>query len=167
MSAPVWRIASETASHMANDMSGEGARVTGGRWNSVGVPLLYCSSSVPLAMLETLCYLQYGSMPLNRFLIRIDIPDEVWMDRQVLSPLPGGWDAVPAGLTSRLAGDAWVAQGRAALLVVPSVLIPEEENVLINPAHADTARTAATTVKRWHFDPRLLRAANSAASPRR
>lgn len=118
--------------------------------------MIYCATTIALATLETVVYLGTGSLPLNRFLVRIDIPDSVWAARSVLDPLPGGWDAVPAGLTSRAAGDAWAASASSALLMVPSVIVPDEFNVLINPLHADVALITATTIKRWIYDPRFF-----------
>ncbi|MCE3605400.1 RES family NAD+ phosphorylase [Massilia sp. P8910] len=156
MTACVWRIAVEAPAWTANDLSGTGAKLSGGRWNSPGTPMIYCATTIALATLETVVYLGTGSLPLNRFLVRIDIPDSVWAARSVLDPLPGGWDAVPAGLTSRAAGDAWAASASSALLMVPSVIVPDEFNVLINPLHADVALITATTIKRWIYDPRFF-----------
>jgi RES domain-containing protein len=156
MTVAIWRIATETATYAANDMSGTGAKNSGGRWNSKGTPVVYCSSSIALATLETIHYLQTGGLPFNRYLVRIDVPDDVWSARQMLDPLPAGWDAIPAGISARAAGDAWFASGAAALLLVPSVIVPDEHNVLINPAHADASQIKATTVKRWTYDPRFF-----------
>lgn len=157
MTVPLWRIAVEAPAYAANDLSGTGARTTGGRWNSKGTPVVYCATNIALATLETVHYLRSGGLPFNRFLVRIDVPDAVWDARQVLDPLPGGWDAIPAGLAARTAGDAWIAAGGSALLLVPSVIVPDEYNVLINPRHADAAAIKATTLKRWIYDPRLFR----------
>lgn len=156
MTVPVWRIAVESPSYAANDLSGTGAKLTGGRWNSKGTPVVYSAANVALATLETVHYLSGGSLPFNRYLVRIDIPDVVWAARQVLDPLPGGWDAIPAGMSARTAGDAWIASGASALLLVPSVIVPDEYNVLINPQHGDAALMAATTLKHWIYDPRLF-----------
>jgi RES domain-containing protein len=156
MTAPLWRIAVEAPSYAANDLSGNGAKLTGGRWNSKGTPLVYCATSIALATLETVHCLRNGSLPFNRYLVRIDLPDAVWSARQVLDPLPGGWDAIPAGLSARMAGDAWVASGSSALLLVPSVIVPDEYNVLINAQHPDAGAIVATTVKRWIYDPRFF-----------
>jgi RES domain-containing protein len=157
MTVPLWRIAVEAPAYAANDLSGTGARTTGGRWNSKGTPVVYCATNIALATLETVHYLRSGGLPFNRFLVRIDVPDAVWDARQVLDPLPGGWDAIPAGLAARTGGDAWIAAGVSALLLVPSVIVPDEYNVLINPRHADAAAIKATTLKRWIYDPRLFR----------
>jgi RES domain-containing protein len=156
MSVAAWRIAVEAPTYAANDLSGTGARMTGGRWNDKGTPLVYCATNIALATLETVHYLRNGALPFNRYLVRIDIPDAVWGARQVLDPLPGGWDAIPAGSSARTAGDAWIASGASALLLVPSVIVPDEYNVLINPRHVDAAAIVATTLKRWIYDPRFF-----------
>jgi RES domain-containing protein len=156
MSVPVWRIAVEAPTYSANDLSGTGAKMTGGRWNSKGTPVLYCASNIALATLETVHYLRSGGLPFNRYLVRIDIPHDVWIARKVLDPLPGGWDAIPAGLSARTAGDDWIAARASALLLVPSVIVPDEFNVLINPQHPDAASLAATTLRRWVYDPRFF-----------
>jgi RES domain-containing protein len=156
MTMALWRIAQETPTYAANDLGGTGAKLTGGRWNSIGTPLIYCATNIALATIETVLHLRAGGLPFNRFLVRIDVPDTVWAARAVLDPLPGGWDAVPAGMTSRSTGDAWVASAGSALLLVPSVSVPDEFNVLINPIHPDTASITATTLKRWLYDPRLF-----------
>lgn len=156
MMASVWRIAIEAPAYSADDLGGAGAARAGGRWNGRRTAMVYCSSSIALAMLEALRFARTGSLPFNRFLVRIDIPDLVWGRREVLAPVPGGWDAVPAGRASMAAGDAWASSRRSALLLVPSVIVPEEFNVLLNPAHADAATIVATTMRRWVYDPRLV-----------
>lgn len=152
----LWRIALETPTYTARDMSGAGARITGGRWNSKGIPVVYCSTSIALATLETVYYLRAGALPFNRYLMRVDIPDALWAARQTLDLPPGGWDAIPAGMSSRAAGDGWIAAGASALLLVPSVIVPDEYNVLMNPRHADAGAISASTVKRWIYDPRFF-----------
>lgn len=156
MTVPVWRIAVEAPTYAANDLSGTGAKMTGGRWNSKGTPVVYCATNIALATLETFHYLGTGALPFNRYLVRVDVPDDVWHARQVLDPLPGGWDAIPAGVSARLAGDRWIASGASALLLVPSVIVPDEYNVLVNPQHGDAAGITATTVRRWMYDPRFF-----------
>lgn len=156
MTTPLWRIAVEAPAYTANDLTGAGAKISGGRWNSIGTPLIYSATNIALATIETVVYLRNDGMPFNRFLVRIDVPDTVWASRLVLDPLPGGWDAVPSGMTSRATGDAWAASGSSALLLVPSVCVPDEYNVLINPRHPDVASITATTIRRWIYDPRFF-----------
>lgn len=78
MSHSVWRIATDTNDYEADDLSGEGAKITGGRWNEVGVPMLYTSGSRALASLETIVHLNAGGLPLNRYLVEIDVPTDIW-----------------------------------------------------------------------------------------
>jgi len=156
MTVPVWRIAVEAPACAADDLPGMGAKITGGRWNSQGQPVVYCASNIALATLETVHYLHSASLPFNRFLVRIDVPDAVWDARQVLAPPPAGWDAIPAGITSRIAGDAWLAAQTSALLLVPSVIVPDEYNILVNPQHPDAPSLVASTVRRWQYDPRFF-----------
>jgi RES domain-containing protein len=156
MTVAVWRIAAEAPTYAANDLSGTGAKTTGGRWNSKGTPMLYCATNIALATLETVHSLSTGGLPFNRYLVRIDMPDDVWERRRTLDPLPGGWDAIPAGISARAAGDAWIAAAASALLLVPSVIVPDEYNVLINPQHGDATAIVATTVRRWTYDPRFF-----------
>lgn len=118
--------------------------------------MIYSSASIALAALETLSYLNPGALPFNRYLIRIEVPDDVWAAAQALPALPGGWDAIPAGMTSRQVGDAWVAACSSALLIVPSVIVPDEHNVLINPAHPQASTILAVTVRKWLYDPRFF-----------
>ena len=88
--------------------------------------------------------------------MRIDVPHYVWTARQVLArPAPVGWDAIPEGLVSRSLGSVWLAAGATALLAVPSVIINEENNVLINPTHPDAAKLTATKIRRFVYDHRV------------
>lgn len=153
----LWRIATDTREYEAHELSGRGAERTGGRWNRPGRPVVYAASSVALACLETVVHLNAGGLPLNRFLVRIEVPDKVWQARETLTAnaLPVGWSAVPAGKVSLDAGDRWLESAASALLAVPSVIVPEEFNVLINPRHRDATRLRATKLRPWHYDPRL------------
>jgi RES domain-containing protein len=155
MTVALWRIAATTPKYVAADLSGTGAKNTGGRWNPAGMAVTYSSENIALAVHETVVHLRSGGLPLNRYLVRIDVPDEVWTERQALTP-PVGWDAMPAGMTSVQAGADWLLSKASALLVVPSVIVPEESNVLINPLHPDAARLAATALRKWHYDQRYF-----------
>lgn len=158
MSVALWRIAQETRDYPADDLSGAGAAKVGGRWNSVGKAVVYTSRSVALAYLETLAHLGRG-VPMNCFLVRVTVPDAVWDKAAWVKEkeLPTTWRAQPAGLGSVQFGDKWLAAGRSALLCVPSVIVPEDTNVLINPHHADAALIKASVYRQIVFDPRVLR----------
>lgn len=151
----VWRISADTPDYEAHDLSGKGAEKTGGRWNRKGTPLLYTSVTRALACLETVVHLG-GGLPLNRYLVQIEIPRAQWGSRFVLKPASHvGWDAEPAGKASMDWGTAWQAAKTHLLAEVLSVIVPEERNILINPAHPDATKLTARKVRKWLYDPRL------------
>ncbi|QDQ29014.1 RES domain-containing protein [Chitinimonas arctica] len=158
MSRQAWRIAADTPNYLADDLSGTGAKITGGRWNRAGIPLLYCAENIALACMETLVHTKASGLPLNRYLVRLEIPDPLWQAAQRLTAdsAPVGWDAVPVGKASLDFGDAWANSLASAVLLVPSVIVPDEHNILINPLHPDAARISATKLRRWLYDSRLL-----------
>lgn len=138
-------------------MSGKGAASKGARWNHPGELVTYAATSISLAAWETRAHFGRGAaLPWNRFLVRIDVPDDVWAARQMLSrPPPVGWNAIPEGIVSRNEGSAWLKAGTSALLAVPSVIVDEEDNILINPAHVDSVRIVASKVRRFVYDHRV------------
>jgi RES domain-containing protein len=159
LSRIAYRICTDTPDYEADDLTGKGAEVTGGRWNTKGNPVVYAAESRALACLETMVHLAAGGLPLNRYLVEISIPDPVWAAAQKETPasLPVGWDAAPAGRASNAFGAAWLKNRRSAVLVIPSIIVPEECCVLINPAHPDSAGISATKSRRWLYDSRLIR----------
>lgn len=153
----LWRIAKNLPAYRADDLSGAGAAAYGGRWNSKGRYVVYGAASIALATLETLAHFGDDIAARHRFLIHIDVPSSVWKRRTVtrVESLPPGWQAEPPGAASVNFGDAWLDGKISALLVVPSVIIHEESNVLINPAHPDARKIAASIVRPFVYDPRL------------
>ena len=131
--------------------SGLGAAMVGGRWNAVGVPVIYAASSKALSMREVL--VQGGDMAAPRDAVTAIIPDDVAIE--ALDPLPHGWREIdsPAAMA---AGTEWAVAGRTAVLRVPSVIVPEDANYLVNPAHPDAARIVASAPMRVEWDPRLF-----------
>jgi RES domain-containing protein len=156
MTRYVWRIAADTPDYGADDLTGKGAEKTGGRWNRKGTPLVYCASSISLACLETLVHLAGADpLPLNRYLVRIPISGTAWRKRVVFDPAVNvGWDAQPAGLVSLDWGTHWAKSSSSLLAEVPSVNVPEEVNILINPGHGEIARLRATKLRSWSYDSR-------------
>lgn len=152
----LWRIGTDTPDYLAEDLTGKGAEVTGGRWNRKGTPLLYTATSRALACLETVVHLANGALPLNRYLVQLTVPGAAWsaaveVDRNALV----GWDALPAGKVSLDWGTAWASSQTTLLARVPSIVVPEEWNVLINSAHPDIGSVRAIKVRRWLYDARL------------
>jgi RES domain-containing protein len=154
----LWRIAAETRQYRADDLSGRGAARSPGRWNESGQAVLYAAPTAALAVLETAAHIDPGGLPLNRFLVSLDVPLAVWrkraeLDRHALAP---ACSAIPAGATSAGIGAEWLKSLRSAILMVPSVIIPEEQAALINPVHPDTARIKVQVMRPFEYN-RLLR----------
>lgn len=159
MTVSFWRIAAETKSYPADDMTGTGARIAGGRWNDVGTAMIYAAGSRALACLETFVHLNSGGLPFNRYLVEITVPDDLHDAALAVRPAnhPVGWDAEPAGRTSIAFGTEWANGQSSAILLMPSVIVPEEDNVLVNPMHPDAHRITARKVRKWLYDPRMAR----------
>ena len=109
-------------------------------------------------MLETAAHIDDAGLPLNRFLVAIDVPDRVWARREEVEPaaLPATWAAIPAGRASVKLGSDWLSSLRSAILLVPSVIVPEESAALLNPRHPHASRIAASVVRPFEYN-RLFR----------
>lgn len=121
------------------------------------MPVVYASTSIALACLETLVHLSGDApLPLQRWLVAISVQHEHWQQRNILEPadLPG-WDHRPPTSVSTGWGDRWLTSGTSLLAEVPSVIIPEERNVLINPRHPHASSLLATIRRPWIDDERL------------
>jgi len=99
-----------------------------------------------------------AALPLNKHLVEIDVPDRVWLHREEvnIATLPATWAAIPAGRGSVTFGSDWLASLRSPILLVPSVIVPEEPIALINPAHADATRLSAKVLRLFEYN-RLFR----------
>jgi RES domain-containing protein len=118
--------------------------------------MVYASTSRALACLETVVHLGASSLPLNRYLVEITVPENEWNARTIFDSIGNvGWDAEPAGMVSLGWGTAWINGARTLLAEVPSVVVPEESNILINPRHHSAASVRARKVRRWTYDARL------------
>lgn len=156
----LWRIAAETRKYGADDLSGAGAAKSPGRWNDDGQPALYSAPTIAMAVLETAAHVDDSGLPLNRYIVQIEVPDKIWAAREVLdvSRLSIGWSAIPAGRVSVQAGADWLRGMTAAILEVPSVIVPEEPATLINPLHPDAKTMSAKIVRQFEYN-RLFRGA--------
>lgn len=158
MTISLWRIATDTPIYTADDASGAGAVHAPGRWHVKGTPMLYCASTRALACLETLVHQQgCSSLPFNRYLVEFVVPQDVWRIAVQFDLKTGvGWDALPAGLVSTSWGTQWANAGSSVAALVPSIVIPEEWNVLLNPRHPDMAKITVKKIRRWAYDPRFF-----------
>ena len=154
----LWRIAADTKRYPASDISGAGAAKSPGRWNDTGEAVLYAAPTIAMAVLETAAHIDDAGLPLNRYLLELDVPDEVWNLREELdvAALPLTWSAIPAGQASVKVGSAWLASLRTPILLVPSVIVPEEYASLINPLHPECKRITARIVRLFEYN-RLFR----------
>ncbi len=119
---------------------------------------MYAAPTIAIAVLETAAHVDDAGLPLNRYLVRIDVPDELWSAREELdvASLPVNWSAIPAGRASVRIGADWLKSMRSPILLVPSVIVPEEHAALINPRHTLAARATASIVRRFDYN-RLFR----------
>ena len=147
-----WRIVKEK--HARTAFSGEGARVFGGRWNSPGIPLVYCSEHLSLAALETLVHSVPVMIPDKFRAYRIAF-DESLLTTITEKKLPKGWDAQPPTTKSKAVGDAWIQSVRSPMLALPSVLVRLERTFLLNPNHPDFRKISIKDMGTFVLDPRL------------
>jgi RES domain-containing protein len=147
-----WRLVKDK--HAGTAFSGDGARVFGGRWNSPGVRVVYCSEHLSLATLEILVHTLPARLrdKFRAFRIRFD---EALLINLPQTKLSKGWDAQPPTAAAQNIGDEWIKSGRSLALSVPSVLVPLERTFLINPGHPDFGKLKVKDVGRFLLDPRL------------
>ena len=122
----------------AQAFSGEGARLFGGRWNSAGGAVVYTSSSLSLAALETLVHADRDRFKRDYLAFTLEIPEALLTVLQE-ADLPADWRSRPVSTGARRLGDAWLTGG-TAVLAVPSVVVPLETNYLLNPLHPDAGK---------------------------
>lgn len=134
---------------------GSGAALVGGRWNSPGRPLIYGSLSYACALLERLVHAGTGRIPKHQVTVVITIPASITVEEPAITVLPSDWDG-SAETPARAFGDAWLAERRSCVLIVPSVVAKYERNLLINPAHPDFSLVKASAPEPVAWDARLF-----------
>ena len=149
-----WRLT--RAVYASDPLSGSGAAIAGNRWNSPGTRVAYTSTSRALAALEMLVHVTRETGPPDMVFVPVDVPDRLIREA---SGVPGDWADLPYGPNARKFGDRWVGEGRSLGLLVPSVVVPAERNLLINPRHRAFGRVRVRVgpVEPFAFDRRLIR----------
>jgi RES domain-containing protein len=147
----VWRI----CSRRHHRFDGEGARLYGGRWNHAGTSVVYTSSSLSLAALELFVHVDVDIAPRELVAIAADVPDSMAVETVKVESLPKNWRRYPAPEALKDIGTAWAAKRSTAILAVPSAVIPEERNYLLNPAHREFKRIRISKPIPFRFDPRM------------
>ena len=149
----VFRLSS---SKYANDLSGTGAKMHGGRWNRKGDAVLYTAGTRALALVEVLVHLTNAYIPLNYQLITIYIPDDSILTIPNKS-LPEDWNNIEPSDSTAMVSSDWLSSNEYLTLRVPSVVVEGEYNYLVNPAHPDFIKVKVLQNEVFNFDNRLLK----------
>lgn len=148
-----WRIVKAAFADRAFD--GEGARQFGGRWNSAGTPIIYTADCLAAAALELLVNMVDYSVILQKFVrISVGFPEGRIQTIQA-ADLPDGWQRSPASAGCKAVGDVWVRKKESPVLKIPSAVIPEHVNYLINPEHPEFSELKVHPALPFTFDHRL------------
>jgi RES domain-containing protein len=147
----LWRISNHVS------LTGDGGLRASGRWHTRGRRIVYCSESPAVVLLEILVHFEIDipDLPVRYRLLKLLAPDEIAVEEVARHDLPAGWDERTD--VTRSHGDRWLSAGRSALLRVPSAVVPEAFNLLLNPAHPNAGDVVLVQVSEHPIDPRLLR----------
>ncbi|MBP4138572.1 RES family NAD+ phosphorylase [Flavobacterium geliluteum] len=151
----VFRI--EREKYLSTTLKGIGASMSEGyRWNSLNTRMVYTAESRALATLEVSVHLDLSEdLPIDRFYVEIEIPDEILIQEVNLEDLPEDWNAKPPIATTQMIGDDFIDYNESAVLKVPSSIVPEEFNYLINPNHPDASKIKVLSTRKMIFDSRF------------
>lgn len=151
----VFRI--EREKYLNTTLTGIGASMSDGyRWNSLNTRMVYTAETRALATLEVSVHLDLSEdLPDDRFYVEIEIPDAITIQEVKLEDLPDDWNSKPPTLTTQAIGDDFVNYNEAAILKVPSSIVPQEFNYLINPSHPDSSKIKVLNTSKMMFDSRL------------
>ena len=140
----------------ADDLSGKGAEIAGGRWNSNGTPMIYTAESRALCIAELAMHLPLGIVPKDFSFISFTIPDNIPVFDLPKDQLPFNWNVYPHPNETQEIGDRFVKENKFLLMKVPSVIVEEEFNYLINPSHKFIQKIVVSVVTSFSFNARLF-----------
>ena len=142
-----------TSGDHINDLSGTGSKLFGGRWNSPGMKAIYTTENISLAILEILVHVKKYKRPSDYHLLAISIPESIKPFIINKEKLKKNWkdDAV----YTQFIGDEFLKAGQSMVLKVPSVIVEQENNFILNPAHSDSNKIKIVSKKLFEFDKRL------------
>lgn len=138
----------------ADDLSGEGARLNGGRWNHRLTPCLYTSASRSLSVLEYTVNVNIDDIPRALSITTLDIPENHLLKLN-LTDLPGDWRASPAPSSTKDFGTELLRKGEYAVIQIPSAVIPDEFNFLLNPFHKESIKFSIVNISDFIYDVRI------------
>lgn len=139
------------------DLSGKGAKIAGGRWNSKGIPLLYTAQSRALCSVEIAVHVPFGVLPKNYKLLTIEFPDSAKIQTLSKKEFPSGWKENPHPNSTQQIGDEFSQTGEYLVLKVPSVVVQGDFNYLLNPNHSDFVKVKIIDIEPFEFDNRLFK----------
>lgn len=140
----------------ARDLSGKGAEIAGGRWNSKGIPVIYTSASRALCTTEIAVHTPLGNIPEDYHIISIRIPDASVFELPS-AKLPKDWKVFPHSLTTQKLGDQFVRDNKHLVLRVPSAVVQGDFNYVINVRHPEFSKVKITETQPFSFDERLFK----------
>lgn len=138
----------------ANDLSGKGAELVGGRWNSRGNAMLYTSQSIALCVTEIAVHVPLGILAKDYQLIHIEIPDEDFLE---IKRLPKDWRSLPHSNSTQMIGDKFLKEHKHLVFKVPSAAVQGEFNYLVNPRHKNFNQIKILKIENFNFDERLFK----------
>ena len=147
----VYRLAIE---QYCDDLSGTGSKLFGGRWNHVGTPVVYTTENISLSVLEILVRTDKTMIPLNYMLIRIEIPDNITPTLITTSKLKKDWKEDIDN--TQFIGTEFARNNQSVILKVPSAVVDEEHNYILNPAHPDMKKVKIKQLMPFKFDKRFF-----------
>ena len=136
-------------------LSGKGASIKGGRWNSPGIEIIYTSTSPALAMSEVAVHVTFEMMPKSYWLLEIELPDKT--NIKSIEELPKDWNAFPHIVATQDIGDRFIFENEFLACKVPSAVVQKEWNILINPHHTDFKEVRIVGAEPFQLDRRLFR----------
>jgi RES domain-containing protein len=137
------------------DLTGTGSKLSGGRWNSPGIPALYTSASKSLAVLETLTNTPPAILQQDFSILILEIHGKISADEFTEKDLPANWKIYPAPINLIKMGDSWLLARKKLMLKVPSAVIPSEFNFIINPLHQDMKKVKIAAAEKLELDSRV------------
>ncbi len=148
-----WRLVPKI--HAADAFSGDGARLKGGRWNHKGMPVVYVSENLALAVLEAFVSLSVCKSNIPYVYIPTEIPESVLIEEFKPADLPKDWRELPPPASTKDMGANWAKSMRTPILRVPSAIIPIESNFVLNTYHPDFKKIKIGNPQTFSFDPRM------------
>lgn len=147
----IYRLATE---QYVEDLSGTGAKLFGGRWNTAGMPALYATENISLALVEILVRTDKTLMPPDYMLLKLEIPDQLVLATIQQNKLKKNWkDDLDY---TQFIGSSFLKTGAELALKVPSAIVEEENNFVINPSHADFKKVKIKSISKFQLDKRFF-----------